>query len=66
MVPFILVNGALTGLFFKQVVVWYEPSEILGVFLLTIPIEDIVYAYQLILTNLIIYKKLEFLKIKIQ
>ena len=54
--PFIIVNGALTGLFFNQTVVWYSTVEILEVRLLTIPIEDLIYAYQLILFNLIIYQ----------
>ena len=56
MIPFAIVNGALTGLFYDQLVVWYNNSENTGIRLFTIPIEDIIYAYQLILSNLVIFK----------
>ena len=56
MIPFTIVNGALTGLFYDQLIVWYNNSENTGIRLLTIPIEDIIYAYQLILSNLVIFK----------
>ena len=59
MIPFTLVNGALTGLFFNQTVVWYNNAETLGIRILTIPIEDTVYAHALILLNIIIYKNLK-------
>ena len=57
--PFIIVNGALTGLFFDQVVVWYNPEENLGIRFLSIPVEDFFYAHVLIYSNLIIYKYIE-------
>ena len=60
MIPFILVNGALTGLFLNQYVVWYNQNEILGLHLFTIPIEDIFYSYQLILLNIIVYKNISY------
>lgn len=56
MVPFCLVNGALTGLFNEQTVVWYCEQDIIGIRLFTIPIEDIFYSLQLQLLNLILYK----------
>ena len=56
MIPFVLVNGALTGTFFDKTVVLYNPEEIIGLRLFTIPVEDTVYAFQLILANLIVYK----------
>ncbi len=56
MIPFILVNGALTGMFYEQLVVWYNNSENTGLRIFTIPAEDIIYAFQLILSNLVIYK----------
>ncbi len=55
-IPFVIVDGALTGLFFDQTIVWYNNEDILGIHILTIPIEDLVYSHQLILLNLIIYK----------
>ncbi len=57
-VTFIIVNGALTGMFYGQTVVWYNPSEILGIRIITIPIEDLFYCHQLLLFNLYAYKRL--------
>lgn len=54
LVPFFLVNGLLTGSFIKNEVVWYNNAENLGIRVFTIPIEDIVYAFSLILLNLFI------------
>ncbi|WP_027138899.1 lycopene cyclase domain-containing protein [Gaetbulibacter saemankumensis] len=54
LIPFFLVNGTLTGSFIKNEVVWYNNAENLGVRLFTIPIEDTVYAFSLILLNLFI------------
>ena len=58
-IPFLLVNGALTGSFYNQTVVWYDKSMILGYYIFTIPIEDLVYSYQLQLLNIIIFDKLK-------
>ena len=58
LVPFFLVNGALTGFFFDRIVVWYNTFEIVGIRLLTIPLEDTIFSYQMILFNLIIYKNI--------
>jgi len=52
LIPFFLVNGILTGSFIENEVVWYNSNEILGIRLFTIPIEDSIYAFTLILTNL--------------
>ena len=56
-IPFLIINGALTGMFFDQTVVWYNNNEILGLRIFTIPLEDAFYAHQLILLNLFFYKK---------
>ena len=56
-IPFLIINGALTGMFFDQTVVWYNNNEILGLRIFTIPLEDVFYAHQLILLNLFFYKK---------
>lgn len=42
-IPFILVNGALTGLFTKDPIVWYNNAENLNLRLLTIPVDDMGY-----------------------
>ncbi len=54
LVPFFIVNAILTGTFINEEVVWYDGSEILGIRLLTIPVEDISYAFSLILLNLLL------------
>ena len=63
-ITFLIINGALTGMFFDQTVVWYNNNEILGFRIFTIPIEDAFYAHQLILLNLFFYKKFRALIIK--
>jgi lycopene cyclase domain-containing protein len=59
LIPFLLVNGILTGLFLDQPVVWYNPSEIIGWHILTIPVEDVFYGMELILINVFIYEHLK-------
>lgn len=54
LIPFFIVNGVLTGSFIENEVVWYNHTENLNIRLLTIPIEDTVYAFTLILLNLFI------------
>ncbi|WP_347922290.1 lycopene cyclase domain-containing protein [Pontimicrobium sp. SW4] len=54
LIPFFIVNGLLTGSFIENEVVWYNNQENLGIRLFTIPIEDSIYAFTLILTNLVL------------
>jgi lycopene cyclase domain-containing protein len=56
LVPFLLVNGILTGSFIEGEVVWYNNSENLGVRLFTIPVEDIIYGFLLILLNIYFFE----------
>ncbi|MBT8302961.1 MAG: lycopene cyclase domain-containing protein [Bacteroidia bacterium] len=59
LIPFFIVNGILTGSFIEDQVVWYSDSEIIGIRLFTIPIEDTVYAFTMILTNLVLVEYLQ-------
>jgi lycopene cyclase domain-containing protein len=59
LIPFFIVNGILTGTFIKDEVVWYNSEEIIGLKLLTVPVEDIGYAFSLILLNLLVINKLQ-------
>lgn len=59
LIPFTLVNGILTGSFIDEPVVSYNNNENLGIRLGTIPIEDIAYAFSMILMSLVLIKKIE-------
>ncbi|MCH4551014.1 lycopene cyclase domain-containing protein [Aestuariibaculum lutulentum] len=59
LIPFFIVNGILTGSFIHNEVVWYNDHENLGIRMFTIPVEDSVYAFSLILLNLYIIKLFE-------
>lgn len=59
LIPFFIVNGILTGSFIEEPVVWYNPKEMIGIRLGTIPLEDSVYALLLILLPITIWEKLE-------
>ena len=62
LIPFFIVNGILTGTGLQQPVVWYNNSENIGIRLLTIPLEDFFYGFELVLLNVVLY---EFFKIKL-
>jgi len=59
LIPFLLVNGILTGSFIHEEVVWYNNSENLSTRLFTIPVEDAAYGFLLILMNTTIYETLK-------
>lgn len=56
LIPFCIVNGILTGTGIEQPVVWYDHSQIIGIRLLTIPIEDVFYGMLLQLLNIAFYE----------
>lgn len=57
-VPFLLMNGILTGAFIEGQVVWYSPAHILGFRIGTIPVEDSYYNLLMQLTTTVIYEAL--------
>lgn len=59
LVPFLIVNGILTGSLTPEPVVWYDDAENIGVRIGTIPLEDAVYALLMILIPITIWEKLE-------
>lgn len=48
-IPFLLVNGILTGSFLDEPIVWYDNSHNLGIRIFTIPIEDSIYSLMMML-----------------
>lgn len=58
LIPFFIVNGILTGSWIDNQVVWYNDAENLGIRMGTIPIEDSIYAYSMILMNLFFFEYL--------
>lgn len=58
LIPFIIVNGVLTGTGIENEVVWYNDVQNLGQRFFTIPVEDFAYAFSLILLNLLIFERL--------
>ena len=59
--PFLIVNGILTGTGIYSEVVWYNSNEIMGYRLLTIPLEDFSYGFLLMLFNTYLFEKLDYL-----
>ncbi len=61
-IPFMIVNGILTGGFTEAPIVWYDDLERTPFRFFTIPAEDVLYSFTLIGLNVSIY---EWLKNKI-
>lgn len=59
LIPFFIVNGILTGSGIPNEVVWYNNAENLGIRMLTIPIEDIIYNLGMLLTVFLFTEELE-------
>ena len=58
-IPFLIVNGILTGTGIEEAVVRYNNSENLHLRLFTIPFEDIFYGFEMIILNLYFFKIFE-------
>ncbi|NEN22071.1 lycopene cyclase domain-containing protein [Cryomorpha ignava] len=61
-IPFFFVNGALTGMFTDEPIVWYNNAENMGIRLITIPVDDVGYN---MLMLLIVITVLEMFKVRI-
>jgi len=57
LIPFLIVNGVLTGTGIEGEVVWYNDAENLGMRLFTIPIEDIFYGLLMQLMAVMFYEQ---------
>lgn len=54
---FLLVNGILTGTGLESPIVNYNQNDFIGLRIFTIPIEDMLYGYELILWNIYLFLK---------
>ncbi len=59
LIPFLIVNGILTGSFIEEPVVWYNNAENLGIRIFTIPVEDIFYAFTMLFSSQLIFNYLK-------
>lgn len=58
-IPFIVVNGILTGSFIDEEVVWYNNAENMGKRFFTIPYEDFFYAFNMLFPTQLIFNSLQ-------
>lgn len=56
LIPFLLVNGLLTGAATDRPVVWYNEQEFSGWRLITIPIEDLFYNFDLLIGFVLLFE----------
>nr|WP_315152603.1 lycopene cyclase domain-containing protein [uncultured Flavobacterium sp.] len=59
LIPFLIVNGILTGSFIDEPVVFYNNNENLSIRLGTIPVEDVGYAFTMLLMSLVLIEILD-------
>ncbi|AYD47827.1 lycopene cyclase domain-containing protein [Arachidicoccus soli] len=55
-IPFLIVNGMLTGSGIQRPVVMYNNADNMHIRALTIPVEDVIYGFELFIINLAFYK----------
>jgi lycopene cyclase domain-containing protein len=62
--PFLIVNGILTGTGIDSEVVWYNNNEIMGYRFFTIPLEDFAYGFLMLLLNMYIFENYDYINNK--
>jgi lycopene cyclase domain-containing protein len=56
LLPFLIVNGILTGSFIEEAIVNYNPRDFMGIRVFTIPVEDSIYGFTLFILNVSLFK----------
>lgn len=56
-IPFILINGMLTGLFTQEPVVIYNPASFSNIRMLSIPLDDSIYSFLLLVMNVHFFER---------
>lgn len=56
LLPFLLLNGVLTGGYTKAPVVMYNPEEFFGLRCFSIPVDDFIYCFAFLLSVITLYK----------
>ncbi|MGB0892359.1 MAG: lycopene cyclase domain-containing protein [Flavobacteriaceae bacterium] len=59
LIPFLIINGVLTGSLINEPVVWYNNTENLNLRVLTIPVEDFFYAFTMLFSVQLIFNFLK-------
>lgn len=54
--PFLIMNGVLTGATTPEPIVWYNDDHFIGWRYYTIPIEDLIYGFSLLFANVALYE----------
>ncbi|XOV67802.1 MAG: lycopene cyclase domain-containing protein [Fluviicola sp.] len=58
LIPFLFINGVLTGSWIDEPIVWYNSSQFSDVRIGTIPMEDAMYGFSLIVANILLHEQL--------
>ena len=56
LIPFLAINGFLTGSFTEFPIVFYNNEENLGLRILNIPIEDTLYCFNILVAVVAVYE----------
>lgn len=59
MIPFLIMNGVLTGCCTPSPIVWYQEEVIVSARIFTIPMEDTLYSFSMIAANILVFEKLQ-------
>lgn len=55
-IPFMLVNGVLTGGYTQEPIVIYNPEEYLGIRLTSVPLDDSVYSFLMLFSTITLFE----------